>query len=310
MLGSFSLRNAGPVVLKACPHGVVRSSQTDAERPFIPRLANRLLRIQNQIQKDLHQLMWIAQGVTAVLLSQKVDGDVVLAQRIGVQVQGPLHHFRQIDACLARRGRARKIGEILHDFRRSTGLLLQHGELLARGFVGLAVLQQLADAQDAGQTDYSIRGRRRQSSAPMAARRSLCTICCSSFFSTVISRTEIMTPLSLASASNSWLAEARMVRQLPSRCRAPYSAEAKDLLTGGHVVVERSQFRRMIFQLRDLFPQHVFRLVSQQIAHPRTDEGVAFGEIDHQNQVRETFEQPAAEFLLLQQLPLPSSAFR
>ena len=58
---------------------------------------------------------------------------------------------------------------------------------------------------------------------PMAARRSLWMICCSSFLSTVMSRTETITPLALPSASNSGLALARMVRQLPSRWRAPNS---------------------------------------------------------------------------------------
>src|ERR1039458_7896444 len=39
-----------------------------------------------------------------------------------------------------------------------------------------------------------------------------------------MSRTETMTPLIFASASTSWLPAARIVRQFPSRCRAPYSA--------------------------------------------------------------------------------------
>src|SRR5438034_47415 len=42
-------------------------------------------------------------------------------------------------------------------------------------------------------------------------------------FARVMSRTETITPFTLFSASNSGLAVARMVRQLPSRCRAPYS---------------------------------------------------------------------------------------
>src|SRR6266567_2665936 len=65
----------------------------------------------------------------------------------------------------------------------------------------------------------------------------------------------------------------------------------------------------MIVQLRDLFSKHVLRLVAQKIASPGTDEGVAFLEIHDENQVRETFQQPAAKLFLLRQLPLHPPPF-
>src|SRR5205807_7315792 len=42
---------------------------------------------------------------------------------------------------------------------------------------------------------------------------------------------------------------------------------AKNLLAGRDVMVESSQFRRMILQLRNSFPQQVLRLEAEQITH-------------------------------------------
>src|SRR5712691_8321742 len=116
---------------------------------------------------------------------------------------------------------------------------------------------------------------------PMAAMRSLWMICCSSFFSTEMSRTEIIAPLRLPFASKSWLAVARIVRQLPSRCPGAIFGSGKRLFTGNHVPIKCHQFRRMVVQILDLLAQQLFRPVAQQIANPRADEAVTLLEIDH-----------------------------
>jgi len=58
--GQIFFRNSGAVVVKAYPDRIVAFAQTNAERAFIARLADRLLGVHDQVQKHLHQLMGIA----------------------------------------------------------------------------------------------------------------------------------------------------------------------------------------------------------------------------------------------------------
>ena len=65
----------------------------DTDRSFITGFAYCLLGIENQIQKNLHQLVRITHHQWKPLLTQEVHRDVALAQRISMQVQGTLHQF-------------------------------------------------------------------------------------------------------------------------------------------------------------------------------------------------------------------------
>ena len=148
-----------------------------------------------------------------------------------MQVQGALHNLRQIDPALAGRRRTRKIRQVLHNLCRAPGLLLQHAELLARGFIRLRVLQQFTTPKMLVSGLFSSCATP-PIIAPIAASRSLCTTCCSSFLSIVMSRTETITPVMFPSARPaSWLPEARIVRQLPVAVpQAPNSADPKTCL--------------------------------------------------------------------------------
>src|SRR5581483_6574592 len=95
--------------------------------------------------------MGIAQRIRKSRLLEKVKGDVVLAQRIGVQVERALQNFDQIDPALAGSGWSREVGEVLDDLRGAPRLLLQHRQLLPGDFVGLSILQKFAHAENAGQ---------------------------------------------------------------------------------------------------------------------------------------------------------------
>ena len=70
--------------------------------------------------------MGVAERVGNAELFQEVHRNIVLAQRVSVQVQGALHYFHQIDPALSGRGRPREVGEVLDDLRCAPGLLLQH----------------------------------------------------------------------------------------------------------------------------------------------------------------------------------------
>ena len=85
--------------------------QPDAQSALIARFAHGLLRIQDEVQKHLHQLVRIAGDLWKTFFRQKVHRNVVLAQRVGVQVQGALYQFAQIDrsSCPGAGGREKYI---------------------------------------------------------------------------------------------------------------------------------------------------------------------------------------------------------
>src|SRR5579872_2427589 len=60
----------------------------------------------------------------------------------------------------------------------------------------------------------------------------------------------------------------------------------------------------MLLEIRDLFPQHLLRLTSEQVLRSRTRKRVPLLKIDNKNQVRETLQQPPSELFSLRQLPL------
>ena len=116
-----------------------------------------------------------------------------------------------------------------------------------------------------------------------------------------MSRTEIITPPSFESASKNWLAEARMVRQLPSRWRAPYSAEPKLCRARRPLRGTKPPAPENDPAISEIFlPSISSDSIAQQVVHPRAHEGVALFQIDHQDEIREAFEQLPAKFLLLQ----------
>jgi large subunit ribosomal protein L30 len=69
------------------------------------------------------------------------------------------------------------------------------------------------------------------------------------------------------------------------------------------------QIRGMVFKVADLLAQHVLGFIAEQIPCTRTHEGVTFVEIDHQDEIGETFEQPPPEFFLLCQFPFHVALF-
>src|SRR5208337_1632765 len=170
------------------------------------RLANRLLRIHHQIQENLHQLMRVTLNLRQPGLANEVHRYVIFPQRVSVQIERPFHHISKIDPRLA------CCCSMAICFRAESVVWLSCKSSLTPRMLVRGLFSSWA-------TPPII--------APMAASRSLCTTWCSNFFSVVMSRTQMITPPSLESASKNWLAEARIVRPLPSWRRAPYSADPK-----------------------------------------------------------------------------------
>ena len=125
----------------------------------------------------------------------------------------------------------------------------------------------------------------------------------------VMSRSEKITPLIFPSASASWLPAARIVRPLPSRCRAAILGGSKRLISRNQRLIQRDQIGRVIRHVRDLPPQHFVRPVAEKSLGARAHEGIPLLEIHDQDQIGETLQQAAAELLLLGQLALHVAFF-
>ena len=133
---------------------------------------------------------------------------------------------------------------------------------------------------------------------PIAASRSLWMICCSSFFSTVISRTETMTPFNFA-ARRTTDSPTPALSANSHRGAALVFAKAEHLSPRVLISVERQKFAEGPVLLRRFFSNQVFWLVAQQITDTGTHETVALFQVDDQDQVRETFQQVSLKFFLL-----------
>ena len=123
-------------------------------------------------------------------------------------------------------------------------------------------------------------------------------------FPVVMSRTEMMTPASLESASKNWLAVARIVRPPPSLRRDPIFRGSKSFAACKHITVKLQQFGRVTLSLGNLFTQQFFGRALEQLTNPGTHEGITLLQIDHQNEIGKTLQQAAAEFFLARHLAL------
>src|SRR5271166_778605 len=107
--------NPGTIVLKGGPDRICAGSQPNTQSAAVASLANRLFRIQDQIQKHLHHLMRIALHVRQPGLAEVVDCNIVFSQRVSMQVEGMFDDLPQVHARLSGRWRRREISQVVHD---------------------------------------------------------------------------------------------------------------------------------------------------------------------------------------------------
>ena len=151
MLARTSSRNSRAIVQKTRPDRFAVASQANAQSSAVAGLANCLLRVHDQIQENLHQLVRIALNIRQPGLANEVYGNAVFPKRVGVQIKRAFHHILEIDTSFAGRRRGGKISQVMNNLRGTARLLLQYTDLLSRRVRGLAVLQQFTHAQDTGQ---------------------------------------------------------------------------------------------------------------------------------------------------------------
>ena len=154
MCSRFSGGDSRTIILKHDPYGVGLASDAHANRAFLPVFADGLLRIQQEIQEHLHQLIGIGHDRGDRRFGQKVHRDVALAQRIRLHLHGTLHEFIEIDLAASRSRRAGEVLQVLHDFGGAPCLLVQNGNLFAGGFAGLAIPAAVRPCPECWSADY------------------------------------------------------------------------------------------------------------------------------------------------------------
>src|SRR5689334_4051109 len=143
--------NSRPVVLEARPNAIAFASQSHSQGPARPDLPDRLLRVDDQVQEHLHQLVRVAHHVRQRWLRDEVHRDIVQPQRVLVQLQAPLHHVAHIQRSFPRSRWTRKEQQVLHHLGRASCLLLQQFEPARDGGVRCGALQQFHCSQDRGE---------------------------------------------------------------------------------------------------------------------------------------------------------------
>src|SRR5215470_8459653 len=85
-VGQVFGRDSRAVVYKTDPGHVIATTQTNFERAFIPYLSNGLFSIEDEIEKDLHQPVWVARYQRQSRFRDEVHGDVAFSQGVSLQV--------------------------------------------------------------------------------------------------------------------------------------------------------------------------------------------------------------------------------
>src|SRR5260370_4424402 len=143
--------DSGAIILKDDPDRVGIASDVDTYRAFLPAFADRLLRVEQEVQEHLHQLIGIGHARGYRRFLEKVYRDIALAQRVRLHLHGGLQELIEIDLAASGSRRPGEVLQVLHDFGRTPRLLVQNADLFVRGFADAAFLQQFRHAQNAGQ---------------------------------------------------------------------------------------------------------------------------------------------------------------
>src|SRR5579872_483192 len=150
--------NPSAIILKSGHDTLGGAAYTDAKGPVIANLANGLLGVSDQVEKNLSQLAGVAQDERKVGWGGKINCDAIGAQRMFVKLQAALDQFTQIEANLARLRRARKSQEALHDLSGAARLAVGNFELPPGGIFARGIAQEFGDAEDRGERIIQLMG--------------------------------------------------------------------------------------------------------------------------------------------------------
>ena len=150
--------NTRAIILKSGHDTIGSAADPDAKGAMITSLSNGLLGIGDQVEEHLSELAGVAEDERNIGLSGKIDRNAIRAQRMFVKLQAALNQFAQIEANLARLGRARKSQEALHDLSGAARLAMGNFELPARGIIFRGIAQKFGHAEHRGERIIQLMG--------------------------------------------------------------------------------------------------------------------------------------------------------
>ncbi len=154
----------------------------------------------------------------------------------------------------------------MDDLSSAARLLLQHGDLFARGVGSLGVLQQFTHAQDAGERIVEFvsdtADHRAHGSQALALHNLLFKFLLGG---DVAHRNDYSARICLPrQRTAAWPG----AHGAPASIAVPRAVlrRSENICAGGDIVVKDHQFRRVILGLRDFLSQHFLRFIAQQVA--------------------------------------------
>lgn len=134
--------NADAVVLKGDGDARAKTSEADLNAAGFADFADGLLGIGDEIEKDLDELVGIANDAGEIGLRTEIDFDAVAAEGVFVKLERALDDAIEIDGFFLGRGRAGEFEKILNDASGAAGLAMGEFELALGGLrVALAFAQ-------------------------------------------------------------------------------------------------------------------------------------------------------------------------
>src|SRR2546425_41357 len=134
-LGQGFRADADTVVLNDHQNLFPSSRQANLDAAGIAHLPDGVLRVADEIEKDLDELIGVAQHGGKARVPAEVNRNVVPAKRMLLELQGSIDDGVEIQRLLLRRRRPRKFQQVLHDPRGAPGLAMRQLELPLRGLV-------------------------------------------------------------------------------------------------------------------------------------------------------------------------------
>src|SRR6185437_3648812 len=133
---------ADTIVLESDGNARTETGKADLNTTRFTDLTNGLLGVGDEIEKDLNELIGVANDARQVRLRTEIKLDVVSAERMLVQLQSPFDDAVEINGLLLGRGRPGEFEKILNDTRGAASLAMSQFELALGGLILIGAFAQ------------------------------------------------------------------------------------------------------------------------------------------------------------------------
>jgi hypothetical protein len=144
--------DANAIILDRDRDAVSGLSEADLDAARLADFANGLFGVGDQIQKNLNELIGVADNTRETGLRAKIHFDAVAAQRMFVELEGTLDESIDVERFFLRRSRAREFQQVLDNARGTPGLAVRELKLALGGVIGsFALAEKVGYAKDSGE---------------------------------------------------------------------------------------------------------------------------------------------------------------